>query len=88
MGNEETTEEVVTESTFSLSLEFAGYPVSSESPLLVEGGEALRIHCRQEVQRFHEYLQKCGVLDYAQGLSDWEKLAIEGYLYQKSKGRF
>lgn len=50
-----------------------------------DGGDPLKDLCRKEVERFHEYLVKFGG-DYKEGLSKWERWAIEGYLYQKIRG--
>lgn len=50
-----------------------------------ESSEALRSLCREEVERFHQYLKNFGG-DYKDGLAKWERFAIEGYLYQKIRG--
>lgn len=52
---------------------------------LKSGGDDLKDLCRKEVERFHQYLQKFGG-DYAEGLTNWEKSVVEGYLYQKIRG--
>lgn len=53
---------------------------------VVNGGEALRDLCRKEVEDFDSYLRRFGN-EYSGGLSKFEKLAVEGYLYQKIRGR-
>lgn len=49
------------------------------------GGDPLRALCRKEVARFDEYLKNYGG-DYSDGLAKFERLAVEGYLYQKIRG--
>lgn len=59
---------------------------------LHEAGEAaqrgnsgpLRALCRKEVERFEDVLRQHP--DYADGLVKIERLAVEGYLYQKLRG--
>ena len=53
---------------------------------VANGGEPLRDLCRKEVDNFDQYLRKFGE-DYRDGLSKFERLAIEGYIYQKLRGR-
>ena len=53
---------------------------------VVNGGQQLRDLCHKEVGLFDEYLRRYGK-EYAGGLSRFERLAIEGYLYQKIRGR-
>jgi hypothetical protein len=48
--------------------------------------DALRSLCRREADRFDTYLRNYGD-EYAEGLADWEKKAVEGYIYQKIRGR-
>jgi hypothetical protein len=50
-----------------------------------DGGDALKSLCREEVERFHRYLMDFGG-DYKEGLTRWERSAVEGYLYQKIRG--
>jgi hypothetical protein len=45
----------------------------------------LRALCQNEVDRFNEYLRATDP-QFKDGLAKFEKLAIEGYLYQKAKG--
>lgn len=52
-----------------------------------KGGRPLRDLCREEVDNFDQYLKTCGYPEYAHGLAQWERYAIEGYLYQKIRGR-
>lgn len=52
----------------------------------VKDPEQLRSLCRDEVDKFDRYLRKYGE-EYADGLAKFERLAIEGYLYQKLRGR-
>jgi hypothetical protein len=64
------------------------FRVVIDDPVALEkakSSDGLRDLCRREVARFHEYLQNFGG-DYKDGLSKWEGLAIEGYLYQKFRG--
>lgn len=54
---------------------------------VANGGVPLRDLCRQEVDKFDTYLR--GYSDeYVEGLARFERLAIEGYIYQKVRGRF
>ena len=48
-------------------------------------GEPLRGLCRKEVERFETYLKKSDPW-FADGLARVEKIAIEGYIYQKLRG--
>lgn len=48
--------------------------------------DQLRSLCRDEVNKFDQYLRRYGE-EYVDGLSKFERLAIEGYLYQKLRGR-
>jgi hypothetical protein len=54
-----------------------------EAERLLEGGDSLRDLCRKEVDRFDRYLRDAVGKDYATGLANWERFAVEGYLYQK-----
>jgi hypothetical protein len=49
------------------------------------GGQSLRDLCHKEVDLFDKYLRQFGS-QYADGLARFERLAIEGYLYQKIRG--
>jgi len=61
-------------------LTFEGDPtVLSGSP------DQLRSLCRKEVDRFDEYLRRTDP-QFRDGLARFERLAVEGYLYQKAKG--
>lgn len=51
------------------------------------GGTPLRELARREAYRFDQYLRSCGIAEYRDGLSSWESLAVEGYIYQKLRGR-
>jgi hypothetical protein len=53
---------------------------------VANGGPQLRDLCQKEVGLFDAYLRSYG-REYAGGLSRFERLAIEGYLYQKIRGR-
>jgi len=57
-----------------------------ELEALTKGGELLRCLCGKEVDLFDAYLRNYG-REYAEGLAKFERLAIEGYLYQKVRGR-
>ena len=50
-----------------------------------KGGEPLRVLCRKEVDLFDAYLKSQGG-EWADGLAKFERLAVEGYLYQKIRG--
>jgi hypothetical protein len=52
---------------------------------IANGGTPLRSLCREEVARFDAYLKDFGA-EFAGGLASWEKLVLEGYLYQKIRG--
>ena len=56
-----------------------------ELAALAKGGELLRCLCGKEVDLFDAYLRQYG-REYADGLAKFERLAIEGYLYQKVRG--
>lgn len=47
--------------------------------------DTLRSVCSKEVDRFDAYLKKYGG-DYVDGLARFERLAIEGFLYQAIRG--
>lgn len=53
---------------------------------VANGGPQLRDLCRKEVDLFDQYLRSYGQ-EYAGGLAKFERLAIEGYIYQKIRGR-
>ena len=50
-----------------------------------KGGKPLRDLCRKEVEIFDSFLRTQE--GYRDGLAKFERLAIEGYLYQKIRGR-
>ena len=50
-----------------------------------DGGPSLRSLCQKEVDAFDAYLRRYGA-EYAEGLAKFERLAIEGYIYQKIRG--
>jgi hypothetical protein len=53
---------------------------------VLDGGpDQLRSLCRKEVDRFDEYLRRTDP-QFRDGLARFERLAIEGYIYQKAKG--
>lgn len=51
-----------------------------------DGGEQLRQIVSAEVDRFDAYLRNFGH-EYVEGLARFERLAVEGYIYQKLRGR-
>ena len=53
---------------------------------VANGGPQLRDLCQKEVGLFEAYLRDYGK-EYAGGLAKFERSAIEGYLYQKIRGR-
>ena len=61
--------------------------VGSEfSEIVAKGGPPLRDLCQREVASFDAYLRQHGK-EYSEGLSRFERLAVEGYIYQKLRGR-
>lgn len=50
-----------------------------------KGGESLRSLCQKEVDCFDRYLRAFGQ-EYSDGLAEWERKVVEGYLYQKLRG--
>jgi hypothetical protein len=54
--------------------------------IVANGGQPLVDLCRKEVSNFDAYLRSYGS-EYKDGLSRFERAAIEGYLYQKLRGR-
>jgi hypothetical protein len=58
-----------------------------DDPAVANGGEPLRNLCHQEAANFDRYLREEVGGEYAAGLAKFEWLAIEGYLYQKIRGR-
>lgn len=60
--------------------------LKDEDPAVANGGQPLRDLCRQEVRNFDRYLREKVGGEYAAGLSRFERLAIEGFLYQKIRG--
>ena len=69
---------------------------SPDEKELLSGGDHLKDLCQKEVESFDQYLRQWGsaqpegtmARDYADGLAQWEKQAVAGYLYQKAMGRF
>ena len=59
-----------------------------DKPFVQEGTTALKKVCEAEAELFHKYLCSCGEKEYENGLADWEKSVVAGYLYQKLKNRF
>lgn len=51
----------------------------------LENPELLRSLCRNEVDNFEAYLRSSDPW-FRDGLARFERLAIEGYIYQKAKG--
>jgi len=49
--------------------------------------EPLRSLCRKEVESFDRYLRSVDP-QFREGLAKFERMSIEGYLYQKLRGRF
>jgi len=47
--------------------------------------EPLRSLCRKEVESFEQYL-KASDPQFREGLAKFERMSIEGYLYQKLRG--
>jgi len=63
-------------------------PVTNPDPKYIEklrDPSYLRSLCQKEVSRFEEYVRTEDP-QFQDGLSRFEKLAIEGYLYQKVRG--
>jgi hypothetical protein len=75
--------------TFELKL--SGEETEIEEAL--KGGNLLRYLCQKEVESFDVYLKQFSRehsnigKDYESGLARFERDAIEGYLYQKLRGR-
>lgn len=59
--------------------------ITVEDQTVANGGEPLKALCREEVEKFHQYLLKFGG-EFKDGLAKFERVAIEGYLYQKIRG--
>jgi hypothetical protein len=70
------------EPTFSLLL---NVPEETKQQVL-QSTDRLRDLCKQEVSRFSDYVSSVDPQFRKCPLSKEERLAIEGYLYQKSKG--
>jgi hypothetical protein len=70
--------------TFDMSVIELKLPLNVAS-IVFKGGEPLRVLCREEVDIFEAYLRTQE--GYTDGLANFERLAIEGYLYQKIRGR-
>lgn len=60
---------------------------TTDVEIVAKGGPPLRDLCRKEVDNFDRYLREEAKEEYIGGLSKFEHLAIEGYLYQKLRGR-
>ena len=56
-----------------------------EKAALRNGKEPLRVLCRKEVDRFDLYL-RTNDHQFSEGLAPFERLVLEGYLYQKVRG--
>lgn len=67
-----------------IKIEISGDP--QEIKELLEGGDALRTLCRNEVDRFDLYLRNKVGGEYKDGIVRFERFAIEGFLYQKIRG--
>lgn len=61
-------------------------PTEDEHQAMRNGGDPLRALCRKEVDAFEEKLRQHP--HYPEGLSRFERFAIEGYVYQKIRGGF
>jgi len=69
---------------------------SDEKESLTNGGGPLLDLCQKEVDSFDQYLKQWGSSypegsmerDFADGLAQWERTVVAGYLYQKALGRF
>ena len=58
---------------------------SAVEDVLKGGSQLLRDLCRKEVESFDEYLRRVDP-QFTDGLSKWESLVVQGYIYQKLKG--
>lgn len=58
---------------------------AEELEVVAKGGEPLIALCRNEVDNFDRKLRAFGH-EFSDGLAKFERLAIEGYLYQKLRG--
>jgi hypothetical protein len=67
------------EPTFALTVE------NIDKDRAVKDPGYLRSLCQKEVSRFEQYVQAEDP-QFKDGLSRFERLAIEGYLYQKARG--
>jgi hypothetical protein len=65
-------------SDFRLSLEGDSSQVSQDP-------KVLRSLCQKEVSLFDNYLRRTDP-QFSDGLSRFERLAVEGYIYQKARG--
>jgi len=71
-------------------------PETDEARAAIDnGGEPLLSLCLKEADAFSAFLERWsrestekGADAYRDGLTDWEKKAVAGYIYQKSRGRF
>lgn len=54
---------------------------------VANGGEPLRNLCREEVENFDRFLRSQDDAQWRDGLIEYEKRVLEGYLYQKARGR-
>ena len=58
--------------------------------IVANGGDPLRTLCQKEVDLFDAYLRKYGDdrrNEYKGGMAKFERWMLEGYLYQKLRGR-
>jgi hypothetical protein len=80
--------------TIEIDLPFSEVELG-EAVLAAENGnkEPLRALCRKEVDRFEAYLRDFGSRadnhldrDWVHGLARFERMVVEGYIYQKVRG--
>jgi hypothetical protein len=69
--------------TFELPFNEAEFEAAQEEAAKGNAGP-LRALCRNEVEAFETWIR--GHPDYSDGLVRIERLAVEGYLYQKLRG--
>ena len=56
-------------------------------PKQIKDSKALRSLCENEVELFDRYVRRADP-EFRDGLSRFERLAVEGYVYQKARGHF
>lgn len=70
---------------FTFELPFTESELKSAQDESARGNAGpLRVLCRNEVEAFESYIRQHP--DYSDGLVQIERLAVEGYLYQKLRG--